>query len=63
MKIARETAAKENEAEERRLKKEKEKKERKKIKQDQPYRGMDEKYITSTIWGFYDKKESEKLQR
>ena len=59
MKIARETAAKENEAEERRLKKEKEKKEREKIKQDQPYRGMDEKYITSTIWGFYDKKESE----
>lgn len=55
MKIARETAAKENEAEERRLKKEKEKKEREKIKQDQPYRGMDEKYITSTIWGFYDK--------
>ena len=59
MQTARATAAREYEAEEDRKKREEEKKEREKIRQDQPYRGMKEKYIASTIWGAYDKKESE----
>lgn len=59
MQVARETAAKQYEAEEKQKEREAEQKEREEIRKDQPYRGMNEKYIACTIWGSYAKKESE----